>query len=106
MKRTASFALFILLLFTLSLSGCSKYKERNIVGKTASQIEEQYGQFDLVGVNFVTLDSSYNGYGNGYLLKESRVGFLGTNPAEYLFIIFDENSIATACYIGWHCNGG
>ena len=74
--------------------------------KTAAQIQEQYGAFDLPGASFVSTDSSYQGYGYGYLTKESQVGFLGTTPAEYYFIIFDENSIAVDCYTGYHCNGG
>ena len=106
MKRTVSFTLCILIILKLCLSSCSKYRERNIIGKTSAEIEAQYGKFNLVGAIFVTLDSLYAGYGCGYKLKESHVGSLGTTPAVYLFIVFDENGIATACYKGWHCNGG
>ena len=100
------FLLCFLALLFLFVSGCSKYSESDFIGKTAAQIQEQYGAFDLPGASFVSTDSSYQGYGYGYLTKESQVGFLGTTPAEYYFIIFDENSIAVDCYTGYHCNGG
>ena len=106
MKRKLCGLLCVIFLFALILSGCSKYRQANFIGKTADQIQEQYGAFDLNGTAFVATDSTYQGFGCGYLLKESRVGFLGTHPAEYFFIEFDENGVATACYEGYHCNGG
>lgn len=104
MKKLILF--FLVLLIFLFASGCSKYRHSDFIGKTASQIQEQYGVFDLPGAAFITTDSSYRGYGYGYIVKESQVGFLGTTPAEYCFIVFDQNSTAVACYVGYHCNGG
>ena len=100
------FVLWFLALLFLFASGCSKYSKSNFIGKTAAQIQEQYGAFDLPGASFVSIDSTYWGYGYGYIAKEPQVGFLGTTPAEYFFIVFDENSIAVDCYTGCHCNGG
>ena len=97
---------FLALALLLCISGCAKYREKDILGKTVSQIQETYGTFDLMGVSFVTTDSTYRGIGSGYLVKESTVGFLGTSPAEYFFIVFDESGIAIDCYNGYHCNGG
>ena len=104
MKKLILF--FLVLWIFLFACGCSKYSESDFIGKTAAQIQEQYGAFDLPGASFISTDSSYWGYGYGYLTKESQVGFLGTTPAEYYFIIFDENNIAVDCYSGYHCNGG
>ena len=100
------FLLCFLALLFLFVSGCSKYSESNFIVKTAAQIQEQYGAFDLPGASFVSTDSSYRGYGYGYITQKSRVGFLGTTPSEYCFIVFDENGIAVGCYMGYHCNGG
>ena len=88
------------------ISGCSQYWEADILGKNAAQIEETYGTFDLASASFVSTDSTYRGYGYGYLIRESYVGFLGTQPAKYFFIVFDENGIAVDCYNGYHCDGG
>ena len=106
MKRKLCLLLCVVFLFALALSGCSKYHKANIVGLSKEQVLSYYGDFDLNGAPFITTDSSYRGYGYGYLVKESRVGFLGTHPAEYFFIVFDSNGIATDCYKGHHLNGG
>lgn len=99
------FCVSLIFLF-LAVSGCSQYRKADILGKNAAQIQETYGTFDLVDASFVTTDSAYHGLGSGYLVKESRVGFLGTKPAEYFFIVFDKDGIAIDCYNGYHCNGG
>ena len=104
MKRRILCLALAVMLFALCFSGCGKYQKSNFIGKTAQEITAQYGEFDLKGP-FITTDSNYTGYGYGYLLRESRVGFLGTEPAVYYFIEF-ENGVAVACYKGWHQNGG
>jgi len=104
MRKLSAFVILILLISMIS--GCSQYREADILGKNAAQIQETYGTFDLVDASFVTTDSAYHGLGSGYLVKESRVGFLGTKPAEYFFIVFDKDGIAIDCYNGYHCNGG
>ena len=104
MKRKIALLLIFVLLLSLCLTGCGKYREKDLIGKTAEEIQSQYGKFDIQGP-FITTDSKYRGYGYGYLLQESRVSFLGTSHAEYYFIEF-EDGIAVGCYKGWLLNGG
>lgn len=100
-------AILISIVLIISIfSGCSKYNEKDFIGKTADEITAKYGEFDINGEPFVTTDSSYRGFGYGYLIRNSYVGFLGTEPAVYFFIVFNSNGIATNCYEGYHCNGG
>ena len=106
MKRKLCLVLCVVFVLALVFSGCSKYQTSKIIGLTKEQVQEHYGAFDLNGAPFITTDSSYRGYGYGYLIKESSVGYLGTHPAEYFFIVFDNNGIAIACYEGHHLNGG
>ena len=87
------FVLWFLALLFLFASGCSKYSESNFIGKTAAQIQEQYGAFDLPGASFVSIDSTYWGYGYGYIAKESQVGFLGTTPAEYFLLFLTKTAL-------------
>ena len=106
MKRKLCLLLCVFFLFLLMLSGCSKYHKANIIGLSKVQVQEYYGDFDLNGEPFIAKDGSYQGFGYGYLLQESYVGYLGTHPAVYFFIVFDSNDIATNCYEGYHSNGG
>ena len=105
MKRKWIVPIFLSLFLILCLSACSKYRRSYFVGKTSEQIESQYGKFDVVG-SFVSTDSKYRDFGYGYRIKESRVGFLGTSPAEYFVIIFDKNGLAVDCYEAYYCDGG
>ena len=89
-KRFISIFILCVLLSTV-LSGCG-YDEEWIIGKTSVEIQEQYGTFYRVEL---LPDSRYEGY---YLIKEERVGYLGTYPEEYFVIRFDENGIAVDCY--------
>ena len=106
MKQKAALFFCVVLILTVCLSGCTKYNESDFIGKTAGQIEAEYGVFDLDGTPFVSTDSSYHGFGYGYAVKEASVGFLGTTPAEYFFVVFDQNGIAVACYYGYISDGG
>lgn len=98
--------LCLIVFLGLCVSGCAKYAPKDFLGLTSDQIEKQFGAFDLAGVSFISTDSTYRGFGSGYIIKERQVGFLGTTPAEYFFIVFDENGIAVGCYEGYHCDGG
>ena len=104
MKKLAILIAIVLMISTFS--GCSKYQKANIIGLTKVQVQERYVDFDLNGAPFMAKDGSYQGFGYGYLLQESHVGYLGTNPAVYFFIVFDKNDIAIDCYKGYHSNGG
>ena len=105
MKRNRIIPIFLILLLMLCLSACSQYRRSDFLGKTSAQIESQYGKFDVIG-SFVSTDSKYRDFGYGYRIKESRVGFLGTSPAEYFVIIFDQNGFAVDCYEAYYCDGG
>ncbi len=60
------------------------YNDRWIIGKSASEIEEKYGEFEKHFSN-----------SSGYCVKPSRIDWWGdaTWP-EYYMIYFDENGIA------------
>ena len=105
MKKTKRFiSIFILcVLLSTVLSGCG-YDEEWIIGKTSVEIQEQYGTFYRVellpGGPYVQADADvfYKNADCYYLIKEERVGYLGTYPEEYFVIRFDENGIAVDCY--------
>ena len=97
MKRKFCLLLCVVFLFLLMLPGCSKYHKANIIGLTKAQVLERYGDFDLDGEPFMAKDGSYQGFGYGYLLQESYVGYLGTHPAVYFFIVFDKLYIMKMC---------
>ena len=98
----------ILLCFTMfmcSFVGCSpKYSADDFVGKTSAQIEAEFGTFDCCGMP-ISEDGLYRNTACGYTIKESRVGFLGTDPEVLFFISFDENGIAVACEEGYRPGG-
>ena len=100
------------LVLSMTLSGmfllsCAKYNADWIIGKTSSEIEDRYGTFD-----YIMSKSEKNSEGNyctttcAYLVKEERVGFLGTDPAEYYAIYFDEEGKAKRIYEKWYVPGG
>ena len=91
--------------FLFSLASCSsKYGEDDFVGKTSAQIEAEFGTFDCCGMP-ASEDGLYRNTACGYTIKESRVGFLGTDPEVLFFISFDENGIAVACEEGYRFGG-
>ena len=91
--------------FLLSLAGCgSKYSADDFIGKTSAQIEEEFGTFDCCEMP-VSEDGLYRNSDCGYTIKESRIGFLGTDPEVLIFISFDVNGIAVACEEGYRPGG-
>ena len=103
MKTTTIVLIFAIFLF--SLVGCSsKYSADNCIGKTSAQIEAEYGTFDCCGMP-ASEDGLYRDTACGYTVKESRVGFLGTDPEWLVFIQFDENSIAYNTYVRYRPGG-
>lgn len=94
------------MLFCLLLVGCSedKYRAADFIGKTAAQIEAEFGEFDCV-LNHAAADGIYRNTSCGYTIREPRVGFLGTDPEILFFITFDENGIAYQCYEGYRPGG-
>ena len=65
------------------------YDKEWIIGKSADEIIERYGEFDI---GMPEEDGSYSK--GAYMTKEKRVGFLGTDPAEYCMIYFNDEGYA------------
>ena len=53
----------------------------------------------------ISEDGLYRDTACGYTVKESRVGFLGTDPEWLVFIRFDENGVAYDTYEGYRPGG-
>ena len=94
----------IVLLTTFLFFGCSKYNERDLLGKTSAEIVEQYGEFDCIGTP-ADADGLYRSTTCGYAIREARAGFLGTNPEMLFFISFDANGVAVSCEKGYRPGG-
>ena len=92
------------LLVTMILTGCSKYDESDLIGKTSSQIVEVYGEFDCIGMS-ADADGLYRNCRCGYTIRESRTGFLGTEPEVLFYIVFDGDGIAVRCEEGYRIGG-
>lgn len=90
--------LSILLVAAVCFSSCNKerYKEEDIVGLTASEIVEEYGDFDRKQ-GYPDADGLYRNCACGYLISEEKKGVLGTTPPEYFMIYFDDDGIAYWC---------
>ena len=94
--KRASITLIFMLLF--SFLGCTKsqYSESDFIGLTSKEIVEKYGDFDHRRSN-PSDDGLYRNCGCGYMVKEAKVGFLGTTPPEYFMVYFDGEGIAYRC---------
>ena len=104
MKKQIAILLFCVI-FLFSLAGCSsKYSADDFIGKTSAQIEAEFGTFDCYGMP-ISEDGLYRDTACGYTVKESRVGFLGTDPEWLVFIRFDENGVAYDTYEGYRPGG-
>ena len=76
----------------------------DFIGKTAAEIEAEFGAFDCCGMP-VSEDGLYRNTACGYTIKNAKVSFFGTNPEVLFFITFNESGIAVACNEG-HRPGG
>jgi len=106
MKRPARVgALLLALALLMSLAGCARhrYDEGWILGKTSAEVEARYGPFAISGLDRDE-DGRYRSCLCGYVIKEKRVGALGTDP-EILFVIhFNAEGIAVETKVapgGW-----
>ena len=105
-RRTIWLTALIVILI-ISLSSCSqKYDDKWILGKTSSEIEEKYGTFDYIYSDPDQIDGNYYNGGCAYLTKEEKVGYLGTDPAEYYMIYFDSEGKAYEIVKKWYVPGG
>ena len=66
------------------------YNENWILGKTADEIVERYGEFDRTFTKGTEIREG------AYLTKAERVGYLGIVPAEYCVIYFNADGYACA----------
>ena len=85
--------LTIVMLFSLvtGLFSCEKkpaYDKEWILGKTYSEIQEKYGEFDMKTAENDELASRGIYCSCAYVIKPKRVGYLGTTEAEYYMIYF------------------
>ena len=92
-------------MFLFSLAGCKlRYNAKDFIGKTSAEIEAEFGTFDCLGMP-ASEDGLYRNTRCGYTIKESQVGFLGTDPEILIFIKFDENGIAISYEEGYRPGG-
>ena len=75
-----------------------RYSDHWIIGKTAPEVIERYGSFDLLESS-LTAKGEYRNIKVSYIIKPERVGYLGTYPAEYYSIHFDWRGVADSCFI-------
>ena len=104
MKKQIAILLFGVM-FLFSLAGCvSKYSSYDFIGKTSVEIEAEFGIFDCCFMP-ANEDGVYCNTACGYIIKESRVGFLGADPEVLIFITFDESGMAVSCEEGYRPGG-
>lgn len=100
MKRLFAF-MMVLIMGCLSMVSCSfdnaysskNYNKEWMIGKTSSEIEIKYGEFDIC-LNEEKIGSNYCNTGCGYLTKKQENGVFGTKSDEFIMIYFDENGKA------------
>lgn len=98
--RRYAVVLFVAVIFTLTLAGCSSvYDEEDFIGKTSAEIVDENGDFDCV-IGEAGEDGLYRNGKCGYTIKEKKTGFLGSSDEVLFFIYFDENGVATSCAEG------
>ena len=105
--------LALIIAIVLVINAIPKYNENWIIGKTAEEIQERYGEFDYVSYRY-EMDEDHNyildedgnkiiigWFSGGYITKEERTGFFGTIYREYFKIEFDKNGIAVEIVKNW-----
>ena len=104
MKKPIAIFLFCVT-FLFLFAGCSsKYGTDDFIGKTSAEIEAEFGTFDCCFMP-ANEDGLYCNTACGYIIKESRVGFLGADPEVLIFITFDESGMAVSCEEGYRPGG-
>lgn len=101
MKKSSFIATLLCIVILMNFVSCSDghdYDENWIIGKSSTEVVEQYGAFDC---ELMPADGVYRNCKCGYTIKEAQTGFLGTSQEELLFIYFDENGIAYQCEEGY-----
>jgi len=98
-RLTISILCFLLIGVIVSLSACSsqivagKYDKDWILGKTSSEIEERYGEFDLCNSSTqINENGNYYRTSCGYMTKQWSP--YATAKDEFFMICFDEDGVA------------
>ncbi|NCA92520.1 hypothetical protein EOM82_04625 [bacterium] len=94
----------IITILIVSFSSCSDkiksiYDDDFIIGNTMDAIIEKYGDFD---VTFTSGGGTYISTA-GYIIKEVKTGYFGTDVYTYYMIRFNTDGIATET---WQEKGG
>jgi hypothetical protein len=88
---------FVILAVVVLLCFCvwnnSRFDESDVIGLTSAEIIEKYGDFDRTE-GTPDADGLYRNCRCDYLIREKKVGFLGTTPPEYFMIYFNDVGIA------------
>ena len=102
MKRI--FTALILLTAILLVSCGGKYSESDFLGKTSAEIVSEFGEYDIMS-KAPDSDGLHRNAVCGYTIREKRKGFLDSIPEVLIYIVFDENGIATDCYEDYRPGG-
>jgi len=97
-SRTLLFISLILCAVLVLFSACThqSFDAEWIIGKTSAEIEERYGPFDRLGMEYQKDGLLYN-TDAGYVISESRTTWHG-RTTETLFVVhFNEDGIADRC---------
>ena len=107
MKKVTVLLTILSTLF-LFLNGCTAniYNEEWVIGKTPDEIMEEYGE--PYGIYYYTDSTTPSDtiLRIQYMTKEKRIGFLGTDPAEYFAIWFNRDGKAYRAEKNWVPPGG
>ena len=102
------FIFSVVVIVVLLFVACStdvEYDSKWIIGKTTEEIQEKYGEFDRHDEGHIfERDQKLHSSGS-YLIKESRVGFMGTDPAVYYHIVFVDG-VAVSVDDNYYVRGG
>ena len=104
-RVTCIFLIFGIIFLSEIFTGCTpKFDDKNFIGKTSSDIMNEYGAFDCT---YLSADENgiYKNCKCGYTTKESTPGLLEASDEEIFFITFDENGIAVSCEYGYRPGG-
>lgn len=83
-------SLFCIIFFIESCAASQKYDEEWILGKTYSQIVEEYGEFDLCS----SVDAQGINCACGYLTGTNLRNMWEELPDEFFMIYFDDSGVA------------
>ena len=104
MKKIIAFTLIMVLVMSFTSCTKPKYSEEDFIGLTSKEVIDKYGEFDISDGYPPDDDGVYRNACGGYIVKEEKVGYLGTTPPDYFVIYFDSEGIVYRCAVeqgGW-----